>query len=66
VSFFLVLLGYFGVMTGIDAYASSDCDGKSSSTVDCPSSPSEESENDNNDDNGGNIEDQIPSVIPFP
>jgi hypothetical protein len=64
--FFLLLLGHFGIMTGIDAYASTDCDGQSSSSVNCPSSSSEESENDNNDDNSGNIEDQIPSVIPFP
>ena len=62
----LLLLEYFGIATGIDAYASSDCDGKSSSTVDCPSSSSEESENDNSDDDGGSIEDQIPSAIPFP
>jgi hypothetical protein len=34
--------------------------------MDCQSSSSEESGNDNNDDNSGNIEDQIPSVIPFP
>jgi hypothetical protein len=52
-------------MTGIDVHASTDCDGQSSSSVNCPSS-SDESENDNNDDNSGNIEDQIPSVIPFP
>ena len=52
-------------MTSIDAYASTDCD-RQSSTVGCPSSSSEESENDNNDDESGNIEDQIPSVIPFP
>jgi hypothetical protein len=64
--FFLLLLGHFGVMNSIDAYASTDCDRQSSSSVDCQSSSSEESENDNDDDDSGNIEDQIPSVIPFP
>jgi hypothetical protein len=64
--FFLLLLGRFGIMTGIDAYASTDCDRQSSSSVNCQSSSSDESENDNNDDDSGNIEDQIPSVIPFP
>ncbi len=64
--FFLLLLGHFGVMNNIDAYASTDCDRQSSSSMDCQSSSSEESGNDNNDDNSGNIEDQIPSVIPFP
>lgn len=65
--FLLLLLGYFGIMTGIDAYASADCDQQSSSPVNCPSSSPEGSENDNNDDDdGGNIEEQIPSVLPFP
>jgi hypothetical protein len=53
-------------MIGIDAYASTDCDQQSSSPRDCPSSSSEGSENDDNDDDSGNIEKQIPSVIPFP
>jgi hypothetical protein len=52
-------------MNSIDAYASTDCDRQSSSSVDCQLS-SEESENNNDDDDSGNIEDQIPSVIPFP
>jgi hypothetical protein len=60
-SFFIVLMGYFGIMIGTDAYASADCERQS----DCPSSSSEESENDNNDDESGNIEEEIPSVIPF-
>ena len=64
--FFLLLLGYSGIMIGIDAYASTDCDQQSSSPRDCPSSSSEGSENDDNDDDSGNIEKQIPSVIPFP
>lgn len=53
-------------MTGIDAYASTDCDKQSSSQVDCPPSSSQGSENDNNYDDSGNIEEQIPSVLPFP
>ena len=53
-------------MTGIDAYASTDCDQQSSSQVDCPPSSSQGSENDNNDDDSGKIEEQIPSVVPFP
>jgi hypothetical protein len=48
------------------AYASADCERQSSSSQDCQSSSSKGSENDNNDDDSGNIEDQIPSVIPFP
>lgn len=67
ISFLLLLiLGYFGIMTGIDTYASIDCDQQSSSQVDCPPSSSQGSENDNNDDDSGNIEEQIPSVLPFP
>ena len=67
ISFLLLLiLGYFGIMTGIDAYASTDCDQQSSSQVDCPPSSSQGSENDNNDVDSGNIEEQIPSVLPFP
>jgi hypothetical protein len=67
ISFLLLLiLGYFGIMTGIDAYAFTDCDQQSSSQVDCPPLSSQGSENDNNDDDSGNIEEQIPSVLPFP
>ena len=62
----LLILGYFGIMTGIDDYASTDCDQQSSSQVDCPPSSSQGSENNNNDDDSGNIEEQIRSVLPFP
>jgi hypothetical protein len=34
--------------------------------VDCPTSEDEETNNDDDDDDRGNIEEQIPSVIPFP
>jgi hypothetical protein len=64
ISFFLLILLGYGFMTSIDAYASTDCDQQSSSSEDCPPSSSEGSENDNDD--GGNIEEQIPSVLPFP
>ena len=63
--FFLLLLEYFGNTSGIDLHASVNCDPQSFSPVDCPSSPSEESSNDNDDDSG-NIEEEIPSVLPFP
>jgi hypothetical protein len=45
-------------------HATADCDPQSIPSMDCPSS-SEESNNDNDDDSGS-IEDEIPSVIPFP
>lgn len=65
--FFLVLLGYFSIMPSIDAQGSTDCNRQTSSPVDCPTSAEsdEESANDDND-AGGNIEDRIPSVLPFP
>ena len=61
--FFLLLVGYSEIMSGIDAHASADRDRQS---VDCsPSSSGGGSENDIDGDSG-NIEEQIPSVIPFP
>jgi hypothetical protein len=64
--FFLLLLGYFGIVSSIDALASADCDRELVSPVECPPLSLEASENDNIDDDNGNIEELIPSVIPFP
>ena len=63
--FFLLLLGYFGIVPNIDALASAECDLHSFSPVDCPTSSSEEFSNENNG-KSGIIEEQIPSVLPFP
>jgi hypothetical protein len=52
-------------MPNIDALASAECDRQSFSPVDCPTSSSEEFSNENNG-KSGNIEEQIPSVLPFP
>jgi hypothetical protein len=63
--FFLVLLGYFAIVTSFDAQGSIECNRQVFSPVDCPPlSPSEEETN--NDDDRGKIEEQIPSVMPFP
>ena len=53
---------------GIDAQGSTGCDRQAFSPVDCPPSSSGEDETNNNDDDddSGNIEKQIPSVLPFP
>lgn len=59
--FFIVLLGYSSIVPSIDAQGSTDCNRQTSSPVDCPTS----AENEEND-AGGNIEDRIPSVLPFP
>ena len=61
--FFLVLLfGFFVIAFGwhdqINVHGSIDCDLQTPASVDCPTS--------SGDDDSGNIEDQIPSVIPFP
>ena len=64
-------------MSGFYVHASGDCDEQ---PVDCPSSSPEGSKDNDGDDSGnvkepknsdnndgsGNIENQIPSVIPFP
>lgn len=65
---FLVLLGSIAIVSGIDAQGSIECDRQAFSPVDCPPSSSEqvESDNGNDDDEEGNIEEQIPSVLPFP
>jgi hypothetical protein len=65
---FLVLLsGFFAIvssgLTHIYAQESSDCDRQTFSLVDCPESSSGDEETSND---GENIEQQIPSVIPFP
>lgn len=56
------------MFSGLDqvyAQESSNCDRETFSLVDCPESSSRVEET-NNDDDGENIEQQIPSVIPFP
>jgi hypothetical protein len=65
---FLVLLSGFSMFmfTNIDqlyAQESSNCDRETFSLVDCPRSSSGDGESDND---GANIEQLIPSVIPFP
>ena len=70
--FFLVLLAGFSVIAfsaldHIDVQGSVDCDREIFSIVDCPESSSGEVGTTNDDDdNGQNIEQQIPTVIPFP
>lgn len=70
--FFLVLLSGFSVIAfsghyHIDVQGSVDCDRQTFSLVDCPESSSGQEGTDDNDVNDGeNIEEQIPSVIPFP
>jgi hypothetical protein len=70
--FFLVLLaGFsaiaFSALDHIDVQGSVDCDREIFSLVDCPESSSgEEGTNDNDVDDGENIEEQIPTFIPFP
>ena len=68
--FFLVLLfGFFVIEFGwhdqVNVYGSIDCDLQTSASVDCPTL-SGEVETNEDDYDSGNIEDQIPSVIPFP
>jgi hypothetical protein len=55
----------FGGLDHIYVQGSVDCDRQTFSPVDCPTSSGEEETN-NDDDDRGNIEEQIPSVIPFP
>jgi hypothetical protein len=70
--FFLLLFSGFSVISfsGLDhinVHGSVDCDRQTFSMVDCPESPSgQEETNDNDVDDGDNIEEQNPSVIPFP
>jgi hypothetical protein len=65
-AFSILLLGYFTVVSSGDAQGSTECDRQTFSLVDCPISSEEEATN--NEDNVaiGNIEEQIPTVIPFP
>jgi hypothetical protein len=67
--FLILLSGFFviefGGLNHIYIKASVDCDHQTSSPVDCPRSSGEEETN-NVDDDRGNIEKDIPSVIPFP
>jgi hypothetical protein len=66
----LVLLGRgsFPHTSTLYAQGSIECDRQTFSPVDCHTSSSgqEELNNDNENDDRGNIEEQIPSVIPFP
>lgn len=70
--FFLLLLSGFSVISSsglhhINVLGSVDCDRQTFSLVDCPeSSLGQEGTDDNDVNDGENIEEQIPSVIPFP
>lgn len=44
--FFLVLLGYFAIVSSINAQGSTECDRQTFSPVDCPTSSGEEETND--------------------
>lgn len=66
--FFFVLLGYFALVYSVEAHGSTVCSRQTFHPTDCsPSSSSDEVEtnNDDGDDERGNIEEEIPSVIPF-
>jgi hypothetical protein len=67
-AFFLVLFGYFVIGHIGDVKGSADCDRQTYSPVVCTPSPSSEDKGTESDvgDESGNIEEQIPSVIPFP
>jgi hypothetical protein len=67
--FLLVLLSGFPIVavSGLQnngVYGSVDCDRQTFSSIECPESSSRDEETD--DDDIGNIEEQIPSVLPFP
>ena len=64
----MLLLGYFALTSSLDAQGSTEteCNQQTFSSVDCPESSPEEQPNSDDDDDIGNIEEQIPSVIPFP
>jgi hypothetical protein len=63
-----LLLGYFALTSSLDAQGSTEieCDRQTFSPVDCPQLSVEETDTDGDEDDTGNIEEQIPSVIPFP
>lgn len=65
---FLVLLGSIAIVSSRDAQGSIECDRQAFSPADCPPSSSgkDETNYNNDDDDSGNIEEQIPSVLPFP
>lgn len=65
-AFSILLLGYFTVVSSGDAQGSTECDRQTFSPVDCPASSEEEETNNEDNDAIGNIEEQIPTVIPFP
>lgn len=65
-TFSILLLGYFTVVSSGDAQGSTECDRQTFSPVDCPASSEEEPTNNEDNDDIGNIEEQIPTVIPFP
>ena len=69
ISFLVLLLVYFTLTSSFEAQGSTEteCDRQTLSPVDCPPLTSEDEETENAiDEQGGNIEEQIPSVIPFP
>lgn len=69
--FFLILLSgslaiAFGELDHIYVQGSVDCDRQTFSPMDCLPSSSGEDESNNGIDDSGNIEEEIPSVLPFP
>jgi hypothetical protein len=67
----VLLLGFYVIVFNdlghIHAQEFTDCDRRTFSLVDCPElSSGEEGTTNDVDDDGDNIEQQIPSVIPFP
>ena len=62
--FFLILLGNLVIMSTFDAQGSADCNRQKSSSRDCQTSSDDDKRSNNK--NSGNIQDQIPSVLPFP
>lgn len=64
--FFLVLLGYSVFVPSVYAQESIECGPETFLPADCPLSSLEEETNVDVDEQVGNIEDQIPSMIPFP
>jgi hypothetical protein len=68
-SFLVLLLVYPALTSSLKAQGSTEteCDPQTLSPVDCPPLASEDAETENDiDEQDGNIEEQIPSVIPFP
>jgi hypothetical protein len=69
---FILLSGFSIIAVGglqhNDVHGSVDCDRQTFSLIECPESSSGDAKTDNADtnDNIGNIEQQIPSILPFP